>query len=195
MSTAILENPVLNGVDCAALKQLIRDVAADPANAQVKFGVTTHWRGGVVSETIVDGYELGGRRIAKNFTIRIDEPLELCGTNSQPNPQEMLMAAFNACMLVGYVAGATLHGIELEELVISTHGDLDLRGFLGLDAAVKPGYDEIHYVVRIKGNGTREQFEEIHRTVMATSPNRWNIANPIRLTSELIAECTPAYDC
>jgi len=31
--------------------------------------------------------------------------------------------------------------------------------------------------------------------VMATSPNRWNIANPIRLTSELIAESTPAYDC
>jgi uncharacterized OsmC-like protein len=184
----------MNGVDTEALRQLVRSVAADPANAQVKFAVTTHWKGGAVSETFVDSYEIGGRRVPKSFCIRVDEPLELCGTNSNPNPQEMLMAAFNACMLVGYVAGASLHGVELDELVIATDGELDLRGFLGLDPNVKPGYDEIHYVVRIKGNGTREQFEEIHRTVMATSPNRWNLANPVKLTSELIAEST-GYDC
>jgi uncharacterized OsmC-like protein len=183
------ETRMLNGVDTDALRGLIRNVAENPAKAQVRFGVTTHWKGGAVSDTRVDGYEIGGKRIAKDFSIRIDEPLELCGANKGPNPQEMLMAAFNSCMLVGYVAGATLHGVELKELVISTEGELDLRGFLGLDSAVKPGYDEIHYVVHLKGNGTRQQFEEIHQTVMATSPNRWNIANPVRLTSELITEC------
>jgi hypothetical protein len=51
---------------------------------------------------------------------------------------------------------------------------------------VKPGYDELHYTVRIKGNGTAEQFKEIHDAVIKTSPNRWNIANPIKLTSDLI---------
>lgn len=182
------ETRTLNGVDTEALRGLIRNVAENPANAQVRFGVTTHWKGGAMSDTRVDGYEIGGKRVAKDFSIRIDEPLELCGNNKGPNPQEMLMAAFNSCMLVGYVAGATLHGVELKELVISTEGELDLRGFLGLDSTVKPGYDEIHYVVHLKGNGTRQQFEEIHQTVMATSPNRWNIANPVRLTSELITE-------
>lgn len=51
-----------------------------------------------------------------------------------------------------------------------------------------PGYDQIHYTVRIKGNGTPEQFREIHETVMATSPNRWNLSHPIRLSSELVVD-------
>jgi hypothetical protein len=31
---------------------------------------------------------IGGQRIAKDFTIHVDEPLEPCGTNQHPNPQE-----------------------------------------------------------------------------------------------------------
>ena len=68
------------------------------------------------------------------------------------------MAAMNACMLVGYVAGAAVNGITLEKLEIETDGTLDLRGFLGIDERVKPGYDSVAYTVRIRGNGTPEQF-------------------------------------
>ena len=98
------------------------------------------------------------------------------------------MAAMNACMLAGYVAGCSLKGIELESLTIETEGELDLRGFLGIDKTVKPGYDEIRYTVHIKGNGTTQQFEEIHDTVMATSPNFFNMANPIMLNPQLVVE-------
>ena len=94
----------------------------------------------------------------------------------------------NACMLVGYVVGASVKGITLEKLEIETEGELDLRGFLGIDENVKPGYDTIKYQVRIKGNGTPEQFQEIHETVIRTSPNRFNMANPIKLESELLVE-------
>ena len=188
MSTAVKNRRIVNGVDTVALRQLISDVDSNPRNGKVKFGVATHWRGGALSETRVDGYEFAGRTIEKDFSILIDEPRELCGSNTQPNPQEMLMAALNSCMLCGYVAGATIHGIELESLVIETEGELDLRGFLGIDAKVKPGYDEIHYIVRIKGDGTPEQFAAIHETVMATSPNRFNLASPIKLTADLVVE-------
>jgi uncharacterized OsmC-like protein len=186
MSTAIAAKRTVNGVDTVALRQLIDTSARGGRDAQVKFAVATHWRGGAQSETVVEAYEFAGRRVEKDFSILIDEPKELCGGNTQPNPQEVLMAAFNACMLVGYVAGATVHGIELESLSIETEGRLDLRGFLGLDPNVKPGYDQIHYTVKIKGNGTAQQFEAIHRNVIATSPNRFNLANPIKLTSDLL---------
>lgn len=98
------------------------------------------------------------------------------------------MAALNACMTVGYTALCALEGIELEEIRIETRGDIDLRGFLGLDPNVKPGYDEIQYTVHIKGDGTPEQFRKIHERVIATSPNRFNIANPIRLKTDLVVE-------
>jgi uncharacterized OsmC-like protein len=188
MSTAIQSEKVINGLDAPGLKSLACQAAPGGRAAQVKFAVGTQWRGGTKSETRVDGYELAGQKYRKNFAIHIDEPCELGGENAGPNPQEMLMAAFNACMVVGYVAGATMAGIELESLSIESSGDLDLRGFLGLDAKVKPGYDRIHYVVRIKGNGTPEQFRKIHDGVIATSPNRWTIANPVKLSSDLIVE-------
>jgi uncharacterized OsmC-like protein len=155
----------------------------------VKFAVATRWQGGVASDSRVEGFEVGGRKVAKDFSIRIDEPCELGGGNAGPNPQEMLMAAFNACMIVGYAANAALQGVELESLSIESAGpQLDLRGFLGLDANVTPGYERIHYVVRIKGNGTPEQFRKIHENVMATSPNRWTVATPVTLSSDLIVE-------
>jgi hypothetical protein len=90
--------------------------------------------------------------------------------------------------LVGYVAGAAVNGITLEKLEVETTGELDLRGFLGLDENVKPGYDSISYVVRMKGNGTPEQFQAIHENVMKTSPNYFNISRPIRIDARLEVE-------
>lgn len=81
-----------------------------------------------------------------------------------------------------------MRGIELQSLEIRTEGELDLRGFLGLDPHVKPGYDEVRYTVRIKGNGTPQQFREVHETVMKTSPNYFNVASPIRMRPTLLVE-------
>jgi hypothetical protein len=70
----------------------------------------------------------------------------------------------------GYVVGAALRGIKLDSLEIKTRGQLDLRGFLGLSDHVAPGYEKIEYEVHIKGDGSPRAFEEIHQTVMRTSP-------------------------
>lgn len=98
------------------------------------------------------------------------------------------MAALNACITVGYVAGAAVNGITLRKLEIETSGRLDLRGFLGLDPKVKPGYESLQYVVRIAGNGTAEQFKEIHENVMKTSPNYFNLSQPVKLDAKLELE-------
>lgn len=177
-----------NGIDTDALKQVMEDVKRDPALGIAGFCVTTEWKGRTRTETRVDGWSLGGQALPKNFTIAIDEPPELLGENTAANPQEFLMAAVNACMAATYVAAASMQGIELESLEIETKGELDLRGFLGLDAKVKPGYDEIGYTVRVKGDGTEEQFAKIHEWVKKTSPNYFNMANAIRLNSELIVD-------
>ena len=177
-----------NGIDLQALAEVIREVEADPSKGMVGFRVTSAWMGQTQSRATVDSYTLAGQEVARHFTMDVDEPLELLGTDTAPNPQEMLMAALNACVMVGYVAGAAVNGITLSKLEIETHGELDLRGFLGLDPNVKPGYDRLHYVVRIKGDGTAQQFQEIHDTVMKTSPNYFNIANPVSIQATLEVE-------
>ncbi|MHC4218582.1 MAG: OsmC family protein [Planctomycetota bacterium] len=178
----------INGFDTDALKQTMAAISADASKGIAKFQVATHWTGGTRSETSVDAWALGGQPLPRNFKIATDEPVELLGENTAPNPQEILMSGLNACIMVGYVAGCAMHGIELEKLVIETEGELDLRGFLGLDDSVSPGYDEIRLKVHIKGNGTPEQFQEIHETVKATSPNFFNLSKPIALKPELVVE-------
>jgi uncharacterized OsmC-like protein len=98
------------------------------------------------------------------------------------------LAALNACMTVGYVAQCAVRGITLESLEIQTDGEIDLRGFLGIDPTVPPGYENLSYIVRIKGSGTKEEFAEIHEAVMATSPNFYNVSRPVTLKPTLVVE-------
>ena len=174
-----------NGLDLDVLGTVVEAVQADPAQALVQFRVQTRWTGQTRSESTVDSYVLGGERIERRFKIVADEPIELLGANTAPNPQELLMSAVNACMTVGYVANASLRGITLEALEIEMQGELDLRGFLGLSDDVPPGYRRLDYVVRMKGDGTAAQYEEIHQAVMKTSPNYFNMARPIRMNGTL----------
>jgi len=176
----------VNGLNVEALSGAIEEVGKDPSKGLTRWNVATDWKGGTQMQTQVVGYEIGGEYVKKDFTINCDEPYELCGSNQFPNPQETLMAALNSCMMVGYVALCALEGINLEELRIETKGDIDLRGFFGLDETVSPGYDQINYTVHIKGSGTPEQLKEIHEKVRKTSPNYFNISKPVPLNSQLI---------
>jgi uncharacterized OsmC-like protein len=180
-----VKNAPVNGLDLQALGEVVEAIEADASKALVEFNVTTRWAGQTRSETTVDGFTLAGERIERSHKIVADEPAELLGTDSAANPQELLMAAFNACITVGYVAGASLKGIHLDSLEIRTRGQLDLRGFLGLNDQVPPGYEKVDYDVFIKGDGSKEDFEEIHRNVMATSPNYFNMSRPIRMNGSL----------
>ncbi|MEX0141417.1 OsmC family protein [Massilia sp. LMS1-1-1.1] len=102
-----------------------------------------------------------------------------------PNPQELLMAALNACLSVGYAANAAAMGITVHSLEIETDGKLDLRGFLGLDENVNPGYDEVSYVVRLRTDASRERVEALHQAVTKTSVNLANFSKAIRMLPTL----------
>jgi organic hydroperoxide reductase OsmC/OhrA len=178
---------MLNGINTEALRGAISAVAKNPAKGITHWQVASHWRGGTRSDTEVSGYAIGGQRVARDFTIRIDEPLELNGTNKYANPQEYLLAALNACVIVTYVSYCSLNGIALEDLRVETEGDIDLRGLFSLDPSVKAGYRQLRLTVFVK-DGTSAQFEEMHRTVMATSPNFFNLANAVEMNPRLVVE-------
>jgi len=179
---------VVNGLNVDELFGLIAQVKSEPEKGKTHWHVATTWQGQARSRSEVEGYGIGGQDVPRRFSIDVDEPCELGGSNRFANPQEYLIAALNACMTVGYVAQCAVRGITLESLVIETEGDIDLRGFLGIDPAVPNGYDNLRYTVRIKGDGTKEQFAEIHQAVMATSPNFYNLSRPVSLKPDLVVE-------
>lgn len=175
----------LNDIDVAALQQFAKSVAEDPAMRSARFKVNTKWAEQNRSVSTVKHYSLGGVEHQRSFEIAADEPAELLGANSAPNPQELLMAALNACLTVGYVVNASVMGITVHSLEIETDGELDLRGFLGLDESVNPGYDEVSYVVRLKTDAPRERIEELHAIVTKTSVNLANFSKAIRMVPTL----------
>jgi uncharacterized OsmC-like protein len=168
-----------------ALLETIENVRRDPTQGMVRFNVASRWDGQTRSVGPVSHYELGGRRHARSFEISADEPYELLGTNRSPNPQELLLAALNACLTVGLVANAAAMGIHIDALEVSSEGQLDLRGFLGIDAAVGAGYDEVHYHVRLQSDAPAEKIRVLHEHVMRTSPNFANFARGIRVVPQL----------
>jgi uncharacterized OsmC-like protein len=183
-----VEPSVVNGINVDDLFALIDGVKREPAKGKTNWRVNTTWQGQARSRAQIESFEIGGERVPRRFSIDIDEPHALGGSDRFANPQEHLIAALNACMMVGYAAQSAVRGITLESLAIETNGEIDLRGFLGIDPAVPQGYETLNYTVRIKGNGTKEQFAEIHHAVMATSPNFYNMSRAVALKPALVVE-------
>lgn len=175
----------LNGIDVEALIETINGIKADPSRASCKFSAATRWRRGTVSDTEISHYELGGEDIPQEYSIAIDEPNELLGTDTAPNPQMVIFAALNACVLNTFVVNAAAKGIRIDSLEIDLEGELDLHGFLGIDEAVNPGYNELTLVCKVSGSGTREQYEELLEAGTRYSPNFQSITRPVKVNTRV----------
>jgi len=175
----------LNGINLGALVNLCERIRSDPDAGRARFRAMTAWRGGTLSETRIDGWSLGSEHYPKHFVIVIDEPPAILGQDRAPNPQEYLLAAMNACILNTFVAVCSTMGVTLQSVILESTGVLDLRGFLGLDSSIPAGYRTIDYTIRVKGDGSPEQFRKAHEAMKATSPNFYNMAQSIALRSTL----------
>lgn len=176
---------LINGIDLDKLNKLVAATKNDPANGLATFRVATTWTGAASSETRADDWELGGQRKARGFSFRSDEPAELCGGATAPNPQELLMGSINACMMATFVAVCAMRGIELDTLEFRMEGTLDLRGFLAIDTSVPAGYEGVTFVARVAGAGSQEDFESVMDAVRATSPNYFNMVRPVPMQTHV----------
>lgn len=164
-----------NGFPVAALSEFVNTVKEQPSQGMAKFGVNLQWLSGTRSDVHTLPAVLGDLSVNRDFSWRIDEPKQIGGTNHAPSPQEMLLSAFGSCMMVTYVVGASLKGIQLSTLEIDVRGELDLAGFLGLnpDAVKLKGID---YTLRVSGDGSAQQFEELRELAQSHSPNATTLA-------------------
>ncbi|AZV59419.1 OsmC family protein [Peribacillus frigoritolerans] len=178
----------INGINVPALKSYIEEVKQNPKNAMIDYKVNLQWQGGTKSKVTTKGIQLGDQSLERNFSFIIDEPEQILGENTNPTPQEYLLGGMGACMIVGYSVGASVMGITLDKLEIDLEAGLDLRGFLEVDPEAPIGFKDVNYTIRVKGNGTKEQYEKIHQTVIKASPNLATIANAITIVPEMVIE-------
>lgn len=169
----------INGIDTSQLFETIEAVKADPSKASCAFFASTRWKHGAVSECAISKYTLGGEEIPQRYSMTLDEPSALLGTDSAPNPQMVLFAAINACVLNTFIVNAAVRGIHVESFEMDIEGELDLRGFLGIDPETNPGYDELSIVCRVRADAPRAELEACLEAGTRYSPNFQSLARPV----------------
>ena len=175
----------LNGYNPNELAEIVEAIATDPVQAQLAFKVSTQWAGGPKSISRVQPFQWGSETYDRDFTLAIDEPAEVGGTNQGPNPQEVLLAAVNSCIMATFTELCTVAGIRLDSVEIISSGHLDLRGFFGMDAAIPPGYQALNWTLSVRGDATPEQFQQIFEQTIAASPNVWNMMHSVNVVPHL----------
>jgi uncharacterized OsmC-like protein len=102
----------------------------------------------------------------------------LLGENRAPNAGEYALQALAACLTGTIVYHAAARGIALRGLECTVQGDLDVQGFLGLDPAIRPGYEQIRVGIKVAGELDDDQLAEI-AGLARFSPVRDTVANPV----------------
>ncbi len=163
------------GFDLEQLQGLIAAVKENPEAGKTVWQARTEWKNGFQSQAHI-----------RNFTVTMDEPGILGGTDTAPNMVEMVLGAYGCCLTTGYVMNAALLGIELAGVEIELEGNLDLNGFFNLSEDTWPGYTDVHARVRLTApQATPERIHELHALVTRTSPVGCILERPIRVSAEL----------
>ncbi len=165
------------------MSEALRDLIADtqnafrtaPASAQATFRSESSLGEGLRSEAKM-----------RDHRVVIDEPESLGGTDSGPNPVELVLAALGSCQEITYRAYAAALGIPLDGVSVTVEGDIDLRGFFAVDESVRPGYQRLRGTVRLDSPADRATLERLQAAVNAHCPVLDIVANPapVELTLE-----------
>lgn len=150
-------------------------VAANASNAKALFYVEHE----LVGVTEVHGTTGSGHRVT------VDEPASLGGSNAAANPVEYALAALGSCQAITYRFWAEQLGIRFDSLSVDVEGDLDVRGFFGIDPTVRPGYEQVRVTVRVAGPETEERYRELQRSVDEHCPVLDLFANPVPVSLQL----------
>ncbi len=161
-------------IDLHAFERTREAVAVDPDIGKGGFKTITTWEDGARARTT-----------ARSFTVETDEPAPLGGTDQAVDPMELLLASLGTCLTIGWVTQAAKRGVDFRDLRIEVDGDYDLRGYLGLDETVRPGYTGIRYSVKVDTDASPEVLQEIRAAAERTSPLFDNIRNGAAIDSRV----------
>lgn len=107
------------------------------------------------------------------------------GDNSGPNPGVFGRTALGSCLAIGYAMWAARMNVPLRSLDIEVHADYDVRGELGIDDAVRPGYKEMRVVVSIESEAPEAEVVAMLEKAERHSSYLDDYRNPVPVKREL----------
>ena len=150
----VVDNPIRNGVDTAALFATIDAVKGDPEIAKFQFRATNTWVSGTHNRSAIHGFYGAHQEMAheQSSSYDADHPAVLVGKDNGPTPVEFVLHALAACLTSGLANIAAARGVNLTEVTSTVEGDIDLLGILGLSDEVRNGYEQIKVSFKLRGD-------------------------------------------
>jgi uncharacterized OsmC-like protein len=114
----------------------------------------------------------------RQFTLTIDEPEGLGGTDHAANPVEFLLAAYAGCInVMGHIV-AREFDFKLKSLKIDLDGDLNPAKVFGQQTSDRAGYKEIRIKIIPDAETDDETLAKWLEVLKSRCPVNDNLSNP-----------------
>jgi uncharacterized OsmC-like protein len=189
MQATKVETARVNGLDMDAAFATVDAIKADPGLARFQFRARNRWIGGGENRSTIRDFYGAGREDdsrAMPFAFTNGEPPVLLGNNEGANPVEFLLHALAGCVTTTLVLHAAVRGIAIRELSSELDGDLDVRGLLGLDDSVAPGYERIRIRLRVVADCSEAELDDLLAVAQRHSPVCNTVCRPVPVSIERV---------
>ncbi len=172
----------VNGVNVDQMFETINAIQGMPPLAKFRFRVSNQWLDGGHNRSTINGfYGASENHETNTYIFDNDEPPLLLGEDEGANPVEYLLHALAGCLTTSLVYHAAAKGIKLDAVSSELEGDIDLRGFLGLDPNIRRGFQQIRVTFRVKADAPDKVLDELVATAQQYSPVYDSVSNPVEV--------------
>jgi len=162
-------------IDRSALRALADKGKADPSAVRT-----------VRCRTVAEGRKFRHLNYIRNLPAYIvDEPPQLLGDDTAPNPTEALLAALGSCVAVGLQANAVARGWTVRGIEVELEGDINITSVWGTgDLAPKPlGLTAVRIKAHVDIDGASQaELNELVAHAAKWSPVLNTVRNPVAIS-------------
>lgn len=108
------------------------------------------------------------------------------GANRAPNPIELLLAAFAACIESAFYEFALHYGYRIDSLSVDVEGTLDLRGLFMVDDSIPAGFKDLKYHFHISSPEDEAAIRALAEKVIAHCPVVDSLINLTKVEGEIL---------
>lgn len=157
-----------------ALERYIALFTKRPAAAQVSFTTTARSLDGHLCQ-VEDGA----------WRFQVDQPVGYGGGGKAPDPGVYGRGTLAACLVQSYLMWFARLDVPVDGVEVEVTGRGDLRGSLGLDDGLPPGYGELSCVVRVTSQAPAAEIERAIETAERHSPWHYNLVAPVPIARRI----------
>lgn len=107
--------------------------------------------------------------VVRGHLVKADYPGPAGGSDLAPNPVELLLASFAACIESAFYEFAVHEGLAVNSISVEIEGTLDLRGLFMIDD-IQAGFKDLTYHFTVESPDDEGKIRDLAERVIAHCP-------------------------